>query len=218
MIKWSFSSLKQYKTCPKQYYELRVACNFKSRDSADSIYGKEVHKALEEYVRDGKPLAANYMRFKPLVDPLLGVAGDRYCEHEMALREDLTPCAFTDEDYWVRGIADLLVVDGDTAFIVDYKTGKPHYADTKQLKLMALMVFAHFPKVTKVKSGLLFLLHNVFIDESYKRQDSETIWRIFTPDLQRLQVAFEKSVWPANPSGLCRKYCPVETCAYYGGR
>ena len=28
MIKWSYSSLKQYKTCPKQYYEIRVAKNF----------------------------------------------------------------------------------------------------------------------------------------------------------------------------------------------
>jgi hypothetical protein len=83
---------------------------------------------------------------------------------------------------------------------------------------MALMVFAHYPKVMIVKSGLLFLLHNLFIDESYKRSDSEAIWRIFTPDLERLKVAFDKSVWPANPNGLCRKYCPVETCAYYGGR
>jgi hypothetical protein len=86
----------------------------------------------------------------------------------MALDASRQPCKFDGEDYWVRGIADLLIVDGDTAYIVDYKTGKPTYADPNQLKLMALMVFANFPAVQKIKSGLMFLLHNVSSTKSMK--------------------------------------------------
>ena len=44
---WSYSSLKQYLNCPKQYQEIRVLKNFTTQDTPQTIYGKEVHKALE---------------------------------------------------------------------------------------------------------------------------------------------------------------------------
>ena len=65
---WSFSSLKEYINCPKKYQEVRILKNYKFIDTPQTIYGKEVHEALELYVRDGKPLAKNYMRFKKMVD------------------------------------------------------------------------------------------------------------------------------------------------------
>ena len=217
MIKWSFSSLKQYKTCPRQYYELRVAKNFVAREGDDALYGKEVHKALEEYVRDGKPLPKFYEQFRRMVDPLLEIKGTRYCEHEMALTLTKEPCAFHAEEDWVRGIADLLVVDDELGYIVDYKTGKPTYADPNQLKLMALMAFVHFPRLKDIKSGLMFLMHNAFITETYHRENIETMWKTFEPEIERLQIAFDNALWPTNPTGLCKRHCPVETCKYYGG-
>jgi RecB family exonuclease len=216
-MKWSFSSLKQFKTCPKQYYEIRVAKNYRSRDSADSLYGKAVHKALEDYVRDSTPLPANYARFAKLVDPLLEIPGTRYCEYEMALRRDKTPCEFTAPDYWVRGITDLLIVDDDTAYNIDYKTGKTGYADTTQLMLMALMTFHHFPKVQRVKAGLMFLVYDQFFPEEYVREKEDQYWKQFYETLDRLELSFQNSLWPANPTGLCRRHCPVETCKFYGG-
>lgn len=218
MIKWSYSSLKQYKTCPRQYYEIRVAKNFIPREGDDARYGKEVHTALEDYVRDGTPLPRFYEDFRRMVDPLLEISGKKYCEHEMALDINRQPCDFHGGDYWVRGIADLLIVDGDTAFIVDYKTGKPTYADPNQLKLMGLMVFAHFPEVVHIKSALMFLLHNAFVTEEYQRESAETLWKSFETDLERLRVAFDNAMWPPNPTGLCRKHCPVDSCKFYGGR
>ncbi len=148
---WSYSSLKQYQNCPRQYYEIKVAQNYTVIPSEQMKYGTEVHKALEDYVKDGKELAINYLRFKDMVDSLKQIPGDKYPEYEMALYEDRTPCAFSDDNRWVRGVVDLLIVDGDYAFIVDYKTGSHKYPDPKQLRLMALMTFAHFPNVNKIK-------------------------------------------------------------------
>jgi CRISPR/Cas system-associated exonuclease Cas4 (RecB family) len=213
MVKWSYSSLKQYKTCPRQYYEIRVAKNFIPREGDDARYGKEVHKALEDYVRDGVPLPKFYEQFSRMVDPLLEIPGTKYCEHEMALDASRQPCKFDGEDYWVRGIADLLIVDGDTAYIVDYKTGKPTYADPNQLKLMALMTYAHFPEVQKIKGGLLFVMHNAFITDTYDREDTEDLWGAFQSDLFRLGHAYDNGVWPANPTPLCG-WCPVATCEF----
>jgi CRISPR/Cas system-associated exonuclease Cas4 (RecB family) len=213
---WSYSALNEFIKCPKKYYEIRVAQNFVVIPSDKMIYGTEVHKALEDYVKDGKELALNYLRFKGAVDELIAIPGDKYPEYEMALFKDKTPCAFDDPTRWVRGIVDLLIVDGDYAFIVDYKTGSNRYPDPKQLRLMSLMTFAHFPQVNKIKAGLLFVMHNTFITEEYKREDIEKSWGKFEGPLSRLDKAFETNVWPCNPTPLCG-YCPVKTCDYHRG-
>jgi hypothetical protein len=214
VIQWSFSSLKDFINCPKQYYHTKVAKDFEKRASEQMLYGTAVHKALEDYVRDGTPLAKNYEIFKPQVDALLDIPGTRYCEHEMALDRDKKPCGFKADDRWVRGVVDLLIVDGNSAYIVDYKTGSNKYPDPKQLKLMALMTFVHFPEVELIKAGLLFVMHSTFIDERYKREDVDSLWALFEPDLKRLEIAFENAVWPAKAGGLCG-WCPVSSCKFY---
>lgn len=212
-VKWSFSGLKQYTNCPRQYYEVKVQRNFEIRETEQIKYGKEVHKALEDYVRDGTPLVKNYQRFKPMVDALLLSDGDRHVEYEMALDINKNPCGFNSPDYWVRGIADLLIVSGDKAYIVDYKTGSARYPDPKQLKLMALMAFAHFPQLQKIKGGLLFVMHNAFITDAYERDQTEELWSAFQGDLFRLTNSYENNMWPANPTPLCG-WCPVATCEF----
>lgn len=213
MIKWSYSGLKDYVNCPRQYYEVKIAKTFFKKPTEQMLYGTAVHSALEDYVSKGKPLEKNYERYRPLLDALLEIEGERYPEYRMALNADLQPCSFGAKDYWVRGIVDLAIVDGDTAHIVDYKTGSPKYPDVKQLKLMSLMTYAHFPEVTKIKAGLVFVAHNVFIDEEYDRDQSETMWKEFLPDLERLKMSHEHNKWPENPTPLCG-WCPVNTCQF----
>jgi hypothetical protein len=135
----------------------------------------------------------------------------------MALDRDKQPCDFDSEDRWVRGIVDLLIVDGDTAHIVDYKTGSNKYPDAKQLKLMALMTYAHFPEVKFIKAGLLFVMHNSFMPEQYERGQIDSLWNYFTPDLERLTVSYENDTWMANPTPLCG-WCPVKECEYHKER
>ena len=213
-MKWSFSSLKQFTNCPRQYYEVRVAQNVQTKVTQQMLYGTEVHKALEDYVRDGKELPLNYKRFKPMIDALLSVPGERYVEHKMALNESRKQCKFDAPEYWVRGIVDLMIVDDDTAFIVDYKTGSNRYPDPKQLKLMELMTFEHFPAVERIKGGLLFVMHDSFMPEEYLRKDISKLWLDFAQSLMRMTVAYEKNVWTPNPTGLCG-WCPVTSCEFY---
>jgi len=216
-VKWSFSGLKDYVNCPRQYYETKVAKSFVKAVTVQMRYGTEVHKALEDYTAEGKPLPKNYQRFKAILDEFLAIPGTKYPEHRMALRIDRTPCKFGDEDYWVRGIADLLIVDGDTAYVVDYKTGSNKYPDPDQLKLMALMTFAHFPEVNHVKGGLMFVMHNSFISEDYTRDDIDSLWAVFSPKLQRLAMSVQTNSWPENPTPLCG-WCPVKTCKFHKER
>ena len=213
MIKWSFSGLKQYLNCPNQYHEIKILKNYEIKVSPQMLYGTEVHKALEDYVRDGTELPKFYKRFKSQVDALIEIPGTRSVEFKMALTEDLEPCAFDAPDYWVRGIVDLMILDGDTAFVVDYKTGSNRYPDVKQLKLMALMIFEHFIEIQTASTALLFVVHNSFIPETYRRADRQKLWDEFKPDLARLSHSVDNGHWPKNPSGLCG-YCSVTTCEF----
>jgi CRISPR/Cas system-associated exonuclease Cas4 (RecB family) len=216
-MKWSFSSLKQYINCPRQYNEVKVLKNYEVKATQQMLYGTDVHEALENYAKTGAALPNNYKRFAALVDPLLEIDGERFPEYKMALNADKQVCSFQSKDYWVRGIVDLMIISDDTAFIVDYKTGSDKYPDMKQLKLMALMTFAHFPEVQHVKAGLLFILHNNFMPDEYHRDDIEKLWSAFTPDLERLKMSHDTNQWQANPTPLCG-WCPVTTCEHHRSR
>lgn len=217
MIKWSYSGLKDYINCPRQYYEVKVAKNFVKRPTEQMLYGNAVHSALEHYVKDGEPLKKNYERYQPMLDALLDINGDRLPEYRMAINTELKPCTWAAEDYWVRGIVDLLIIDGSTAHIVDYKTGSVKYPDVKQLRLMSLLTYAHYPQIDQIKAGLLFVAHNTFINEEYRRDQSETMWKDFLPDLERLKLSYEHDKWPENPNPLCG-WCPVTACQFNKGR
>ena len=82
---WSYSSLKDFTNCPKQYQEVKVLKNFTKKATPQMLYGTEVHKACEDYVGEGKPLAKNYERFKPVLDVFVEMEGTKYPEHQMGL-------------------------------------------------------------------------------------------------------------------------------------
>lgn len=216
---WSFSSLKGFLTCAKQYYHLRVAKDYVSAPTAATVYGSEFHKACEDYVRDNTPLEPRFAHVASMLDALKQIKGERLCELKMALNGNLEPCEFFADDCFVRGIGDLIILQRDKgrAFYVDYKTGKSsRYADTGQLELMALMVFSHFPEIKEVRGALLFVVPKDAIKRTYLRKGRKVLWAEWLTKYARLQAAHENGVWNASPSGLCRNYCPVSECPHHG--
>lgn len=220
MNAWSYSSLKKFKTCPKQYAEVKVFKNFKEPPFTEAtLYGTNFHEAAESYVKEAKPLPEAFNYVRPHLDTLRSIPGDKLCEHKMGLTKALEPCAFDASDVWCRGVADLLIVNREkgVARVVDYKTGKSaKYADTAQLELMALMVFKHFPEVRRVKGGLLFVVANDFKRAEYDITQERNYWRQWMQDVHRLEHAIKTNVWNPNPSGLCKKHCVVTSCPHNG--
>jgi RecB family exonuclease len=215
---WSFSRIKAFETCPKQYYHVNVLKQFPFQETDATRYGTEFHKACEEYIRDGKPLPPQFSFMQAAMEKLAAMPGEKHCELKMGLTADLEPCDFHAKNVWFRGIVDLLVINGDTARIIDYKTGKSaKYADVGQLQLMALSVFKHFPQVKKAKGALLFTVANEIVKQDYSVTDEGVLWKPWVMKYAALEKAHETNVWNPRPSGLCRKYCPVLECAHNGG-
>lgn len=214
---WSYSSMGLFEQCPKKYYHIRVIKDVTEPKSEAILYGEIVHKAAEEYIKQDVPIPAKFSQFEGAIKPFKEMSGNKYCEHRMGLTEVGEPCGFFDKDVWLRGIADLIIVDGEKARIVDYKTGKSSkYADSKQLDLMALCTFAHFPEVQKITAGLLFLVANDLIKRSYQRDDFLGIMREWTEKYSWLSRTYQENVWNPKPNFTCKNYCPVKSCPHNG--
>jgi hypothetical protein len=215
-IKWSHSGLKDYEGCARRYQEVKVLKNYPFTYTVHTIYGKQVHESAELYVRDGKPLPPEHEFMKPILDSLLKKEGRKLAEYEMGLREDLSPCDFKADDVWVRGIADLLIIDDDglKAWVIDYKTGNNKYPDKDQLILMSLMVFAHFPHIRQVNSALLFVVKGTAVKHKMTLDEVEFHWWRYRERVAKLAASYANDVWNPNSTPLCG-WCPVKSCEFH---
>jgi hypothetical protein len=214
---WSFSRIKAFDTCPKQFYHVNVLKQFPFVETEAMRYGTEFHKAAEEFIRDGTPVPDRFGFARPALEVLAARPGEKLCEQKLGLTDRLEPCDFFAKDVWFRGIVDLAIIDGDRAYIVDYKTGKSaRYAEKGQLELMALAMFRHFPQLKEVKAGLLFVIANDFVRAKYERSGSKELWKKWLSEYGKMEAAFENGVWNPKPSGLCKRHCPVTDCPHNG--
>jgi hypothetical protein len=221
MPAWSYSSLKTFQQCPKKYYHLKVAKDVKDDGSEATIYGKELHKVAEDYVRNNVPIPERFKFIQKTVDALKNIPGKKHTEIELGVTNTggkLSACGFYDKNAWYRGIADLLIINGDEGYLVDYKSSKnAKYADLKQLDLLAAAVFIHFPDIKSLKSALIFVVSNEFVNKEHSSQHKLAYFEHVRFDLERLEVAMKTGVWNAVSSPLCG-WCPVKTCQNYKER
>ena len=212
---WSHSSLKDFEGCQRRYHEVKVLKNYPFQETEATRYGNQVHESLELYVRDGKPIPPEHAQFKDVVDSLLKKPGRKLAEYEMALTSDLKVVGWKDPNVWVRGIADLLIVDDDnlTAWVIDYKTGNDKYPDRDQLVLMSIMVFEHFPHIRKVNSALMFIVKNSMVKMQMMRDAKHAAWWRYRERTARLEACFANNVWNPNQTPLC-KWCQVTGCEF----
>ena len=216
-VKWSYSSLTLFQQCPRKYFHLRVLKDVVEPESPAMLYGTQVHEAAELYVKDGTEIPEKFAFIKPVLDTLIATPGTKLCEYKMGLTKDKKPCDFFDKDVWFRGVADLLILNGSTAYVVDYKTGKSaQYADKKQLELMALAVFKHFPVIERVKAGLVFLVSEEFVREQYNVDIQDERWAMWDSEIKRIEDAIENDTWNPKQNFTCKKFCLIEHCEHNG--
>lgn len=212
MVAWSFSVLDSFETCPRRHYLTKVAKTVSEPQSEAMAWGNKVHKALELRLKTRAPLPSDMVQWEPIAARLDSVAyspgATLEAEQKLALSEQFQPVSFFAKNVWVRAITDLTITKGEKAFIADYKTGAPK-PESAQLRLTAAVTMHHKPHVNKVTNTFIWLKTGETTVEHFTRDDLPTIWQEFAPRVQRLDIAHKEHKWPAKPSGLCRKWCPV---------
>lgn len=215
-IAWSYSRLKTFTDCPKQFYHLNVARKgapdrIPFEQSQPMLDGQEIDNALTARIATGTPLPEKYRGYEGMVAAILASPGAKFTQMQLALDQALEPCGYKDWDKaWVRVIYDVAVIDGERAFLGDWKNGQI-WLDERQLKLFATVGFHQFPEVQTIDTSYIWLKHGKTSDKTYRRHELPDLWNDFIPDVERLQVANANNHWPAEPRNGKRtcKWCPV---------
>lgn len=230
-LSWSFSRLKQFKDCPKQLYHNAVAPKYHP-DRVPYVEGKAqrdgklVDEALTRRIASGVPLPLQYQPYEGMVQAIMKAPGAKLAQMQIALNQAFQQVGSQDWDNaWVRTIYDIAIVNGEHGFIGDWKNGQV-WIDEDQLRLFAATGFHVFPELEVIDTAYIWLKHGITSDKTYTRRELPDMWNTFLPDVERMQVAYKTTHWPAAPrkgDKTCR-WCPAnqaKKCAQaqgpYGG-
>jgi hypothetical protein len=196
---------------------IRVHKLVKDEMGESALWGNKVHGALEDRVKIKKPLPEGMRQWEEIASKFDTARGRVFTETQIALTRNLQPCTWFDKSAWVRGIIDLGIDSGKVATLFDWKTGKVK-PEMAQLKLFAALYMSAKPYVHKARTGFIWLQYNEVTKETFTRDDLPSIWEEFAARSERLAEAYRSNKWPARPSGLCSKWCPVtkKHCEFSG--
>lgn len=215
---WSWSKLKNFRTCPKRHYHVDLTKDYKEEESEQLLWGDQVHKAMAARCSTGKPLPLtmqHYDKWPKEIDGWREAGMTILVEQKLAMTKDFRPVSFFDASAWFRGVVDALALADRVAFAFDWKTGqiKPDY---EQLALSAQLIFAHHPKIEQVGTMFVWLGNDAKTDAAYEREDMLKVWNGVMPEVNVMTEAYRTTTYPPKPSGLCVRYCPVTSCPHHG--
>ena len=223
VIAWSHSRVNAYLTCPRRMYEVTISKAFQDTFGPEADWGKKVHKALERRLTLGAELPSNMVQYEEQAKMVEGmhkrIGGQLLCEQQMAVTQTLKPCGWFDKLTWGRCITDVTLVNTERgcAIAIDWKTGKVK-DDDRQLALQAAFIFRHYPTVDRVMSAFCWLKEGgKMVHVGFVRANETRLWKQYLPVVRELTDAATNGEWPAKPSGLCARYCPVTSCKHNGG-
>ena len=214
LVNWSFSVLEMFENCEYKYWAVKVG-KIVSDDNQYNIDGDDEHKTFANYLTKRTPLPPRCQIYQPILDKVLSSPGQLYVEYNMTLDYNYVPCKGTDWDRaWVRGAADVLIVDGGLATYIDWKTGKFRPKEA-QLKLTAPLVFRHFPAVQEFRGVLFFHREQRMTDPLViARSEENDMWNQFLPTVNAIAKARSTGEYRKKPNPLCA-YCPVKSCEHW---
>ena len=216
------SSLKLFDNCPHRFLRERILCDVSDQGSDAAQRGRAAHEVFERaalgeqawpeeyaHVRDHLALVCEQPAATEVTARLEDV--NLAVEVKLALDAELRPAAW--DDGWMRGIVDALALDGKTARVIDYKTGKKRPQDSAmQMRFYALAVFRHLPKVERVVTDLFWTRTNEHTLRTWTRdRDEDALADSVKAACARVENA---TAWPKRRSGLCG-YCPVSDCQFW---
>ena len=222
---WSWSRLKNWRTCPKRFYEIDVAKNYTEPEAGALKWGHEVHQAMANRIARQAPLPEgmqDYDDWPQRMITLKSAGSHVLVENRLAMSKDFLKTGFFDQGTWFRGVVDVLAIGKETAISLDWKTGGNINPEFEQLGLSAQLVFANFPDINEVQTAYIWLSHTndngkvLTTKETYTRDNMLPLWNELWPEIKTMAEAHRTTTYPPKPSGLCKRHCPVVSCPYHG--
>jgi hypothetical protein len=202
---YSYTLLNNYaNVCPHQTYRRYVKKDQPFVETEAMRWGNKVHEALE-YRLGGKPLPPDMQQWEPIVAAFDGRGAT--AEQKLGIRRDGKPCGFFDDGVFFRGKIDVALINGSTAYILDWKSGKSNYESAFEIETNALLLHCLHPHLKKIVGAYAWLKENQ-LGQLHDLSDTNGTWQ----RVMELVDQFEAdNTWEKRKSGLCG-FCSVEDC------
>lgn len=198
MRSFSHSSIKTYEDCPLKYKLTRIdKLQEPTGDAAQR--GKDIHTEFENALDLQQKLGDAFTYWDDYIAELI-LKGAK-SEVQFAITKDWARTDFLAANAWLRGIYDVLWIDGSSAHVLDWKTGKERdYGD--QLQLYATIIMSEHPDVDVVTTEICYI-------DANKRKNSETFTRNDHAKLKqwvtwRIAKIEKDDIYAPKPSNNCR--------------
>jgi CRISPR/Cas system-associated exonuclease Cas4 (RecB family) len=217
---FSYSALKNWQTCPRRFYETTVAKPriYPERTSPELEEGHKIHAELAHSLQTGEP----HEKYQKWIDKFNSVPGKPLIEQKLAIDRNFNTASWFSDAAWYRVAIDAAKInlektDQEYALAVDWKTGQSrNVEDSLQLTLTALALFIHYPDIKMVGTRYVWLKEGRQTKHIVKYDEIGDRWQEILPLVDRLEQAHAKNSFPPKPGRLCRRYCPVTSCEFYG--
>lgn len=212
----SFSALSCYENvCPHQYYHTYIAKTVPYVETPERKRGNDVHAAFDKRVSQGIPLPPDMLQWEPFAAPFDGKGAKTELKLAITAQGAAT-------DYWgktgtwLRGRVDVALVNGENAYILDWKTGGSKYESRFELDVGALLLHAANPRLTKIKGAYAWLKENR-LGTVYDLSDTRHAWTKVTGIVTHIERDRKRGEFEKRPGALCG-WCSVESCEHRRSR
>ena len=217
---WSYGSVSTYKNCPLRYWAEKVAKVVPYEKNEKTLWGEDVHEALEKSARDKVQLPSNMSQYLPTlqkVEHLATISQHVEYERQFAVTAESVPCGWWDKGVSGRAAADVFaLVIPEYAIIIDYKTGKPPWGQSMQPVINAKMVFDHYPTVQRVDTSFVYMHHDRTDYDKFERAHIDSDFQPVAETMYRMKQSIANENFPAVKHGLCKKHCGFFECPHNG--
>ena len=213
---WSYSRLESSETCPRKFWHLSVQKDLKEEESSYQIEGKETHTSFANFLKKGTPLPLHLRHHESAMRAIAALPGEKVIEQQLCLNASWQPVDWFAKDAWLRVISDLTQLNGRSAIVWDWKTGKPK-DDFTQLKLNAAVTMHLAPEVEEVRLNYYWTKTRSLTPGRLLRSELPEFWGGILKRVATYQARFDKNDFPPNPNPFC-KGCIVKNCQYWQPR
>lgn len=207
----SYTMLDAFRKCEYAMYRRYILKDQPYVESEAMRYGNEAHTALEHRVGKGKVLPEHMRQWEKFATPF--DKKDVKVENKFGMTVEGKKTGFFDKDVWYRGKIDVLMVQGNRAYILDWKTANPKYEDRFEIATNAVLVKAWFPQVNKV-AGRYTWLKEERQGELYDLSDFNATFAEIKRLMDLIVEKRSSGKWEKMKSGLCG-YCSVSDCEHH---
>lgn len=206
---YSFTFLNTYDgVCPHQAYRRYILKDQPYVETPAMKWGNEVHAAFEYRLTGRKPLPATMRQWEHFAVPFDGRPVRP--EQKLGIASTGASTGFFDKNVWLRGKLDVPLVNGEAAYLLDWKTGNSKYEDPFELAVGALLLHAANPQLKSIKGQYAWLKEDR-LGQPYDVSDTIKTWNKVNSIGNAIEADRASGHFEKKRSPLCA-WCSVADC------